>query len=180
MREVELTQTAARPDSSLASAITSSNTLLRAALTEFEPGTIALSFSGAEDVVLIDLIHKLGGSVDVFSLDTGRLHSETYQFIGSVRKHYNQPIELLYPEPLGVESLVKSKGLFSFYEDGHQECCGVRKVQLLRKKLDTLSAWITGQMQDQSVTRDNISLRHHNTAFSTANHTLIKFNPLTQ
>ena len=33
-------------------------TLLREALTEFEPSRIALSFSGAEDVVLIDLIEN--------------------------------------------------------------------------------------------------------------------------
>jgi hypothetical protein len=24
--------------------------------------------------------------------------------------------------------LVRAKGMFSFYEDGHQECCRVRKV----------------------------------------------------
>ena len=48
--------------------------LFQSALTSFEPGRIALSFSGAEDVVLIDLVHKLGLQVDVFSLDTGRFH----------------------------------------------------------------------------------------------------------
>jgi hypothetical protein len=25
--------------------------------------------------------------------------------------------------------LVRAKGMFSFYEDGHQECCRVRKVR---------------------------------------------------
>ena len=30
---------------------------------------------------------------------------------------------------------MNAKGLFSFYEDGHKECCGVRKVQPLKKKL---------------------------------------------
>ena len=50
--------------------------LLREALKEFRPGSIALSFSGAEDVVLIDLVRKLGRTIDVFSLDTGRLHAK--------------------------------------------------------------------------------------------------------
>lgn len=27
-----------------------------------------------------------------------------------------------------VKELVNAKGLFSFYEDGHQECCRARKV----------------------------------------------------
>lgn len=40
--------------------------------------------------------------------------------------------------------LVRAKGMFSFYEDGHQECCRVRKVKPLRRQLKTLKAWITG------------------------------------
>ena len=51
--------------------------LLQEALTSFESGRVALSFSGAEDVILIDLVRALGLKVDVFSLDTGRLHEET-------------------------------------------------------------------------------------------------------
>jgi len=31
--------------------------------------------------------------------------------------------------------------MFSFFKDGHQECCGARKVKPLRKKLSTLDAW---------------------------------------
>ena len=114
--------------SQLSSRIAETEDLLNQALTEFDTGAIALSFSGAEDVVLIDLIQSLGLSVDVFSLDTGRLPVETYEFLETVRNHYQQPIELIYPAPEGVEALVKAKGLFSFYQDGHQECCGVRKV----------------------------------------------------
>jgi len=34
-----------------------------------------ISFSGAEDVVLLDMAWKLNKSVKVFTLDTGRLHS---------------------------------------------------------------------------------------------------------
>ena len=46
-----------------------------------QEGEIAISFSGAEDVVLIDMASNLGKPFRVFSLDTGRLHAETYQFI---------------------------------------------------------------------------------------------------
>ena len=45
--------------------------LLQQALTSFELSRIALSFSVAENVVLIDLDQALGLKVDVFSLDTG-------------------------------------------------------------------------------------------------------------
>ena len=62
-------------------------------------GKLAVSFSGAEDVVLIDMATKIDPNVQVFCLDTGRLHPETYQFIEKVRKHYNIQICLLYTSP---------------------------------------------------------------------------------
>ena len=173
---LDATKTAAT--SQLSTKIAQTEELLGKALTEFGQGQIALSFSGAEDVVLIDLVQSLGHQVDVFSLDTGRLPIETYEYLETVRNHYQQPIELVYPAPEGVEALVKAKGLFSFYQDGHQECCAVRKVQPLRRKLATLDAWITGQRQDQSVTRSEIPHLQKDSGFSTDEHELIKFNPL--
>jgi phosphoadenosine phosphosulfate reductase len=151
--------------------------ILTAALSQYD--NIAISFSGAEDVVLIDMAHKINKNVKVFSLDTGRLHPETYQFIDTVRKHYGISIDVIYPEAAPVEALVKAKGLFSFYEDGHQECCGVRKVAPLRRHLSTLDAWITGQRKDQSPsTRSDVPVVQVDNAFGTADHPLVKFNPL--
>jgi phosphoadenosine phosphosulfate reductase len=142
---------------------------------------IAISFSGAEDVVLIDLASKLKKDIKVFSLDTGRLHPETYQFIDRVRKHYGITIEIMYPDAAQVEALVKAKGLFSFFEDGHKECCDIRKVAPLRRKLATLDAWITGQRQDQNPsTRAGVPVVQVDTAFSSAERQLIKFNPLSK
>ena len=144
-----------------------------------QEGEIAISFSGAEDVVLIDMASHLGKPFRVFSLDTGRLHAETYQFIEKVRKHYNIDIEICFPEAEAIENLVKQKGLFSFFEDGHQECCGIRKVQPLRKKLATLDGWVTGQRKDQSPgTRNEIPVIQADTGFSGPNKQLIKYNPL--
>jgi adenylyl-sulfate reductase (glutathione) len=111
---------------------------------------IAISFSGAEDVLLIEYAHQAGLPYRVFSLDTGRLHAETYRFFAAVEDHYGLRIEYCFPEAQQVEGMVRAKGLFSFYDDGHQECCGIRKVAPLRKQLGTLQAWITGQRRDQS------------------------------
>ncbi|RDH44141.1 phosphoadenylyl-sulfate reductase [Zooshikella ganghwensis] len=140
---------------------------------------LAISFSGAEDVVLIDLASRVSDTVRVFSLDTGRLHPETYQFIEAVRDHYGIAIELLSPETQAVETLVKEKGLFSFYKEGHQECCGLRKIAPLRRKLSTLSAWVTGQRKDQSPsTRAHIPVIEQDHTFGSEQQPLIKFNPL--
>lgn len=151
--------------------------ILKAALEKFEH--IAISFSGAEDVVLIDLALAIRKDIPVFCLDTGRLHPETYRFIEQVRKHYGIEIDILSPNRELLDTFVKDKGLFSFYEDGHSECCGIRKVEPLRRKLATVDAWITGQRKDQSVdTRQDIPEVQQDSAFSTPSHTLIKFNPL--
>lgn len=152
--------------------------ILKLALQEYN--NIAISFSGAEDIVLVDMAVKLNPSVKVFSLDTGRLHAETYKYLEEVRLHYNIELEVLFPQSQAVETLVREHGLYSFYNDGHQACCGVRKVEPLRRKLNTIDAWITGQRRDQSPTRSNVPVVQVDPAFSTPDHSLIKFNPLAE
>ena len=151
--------------------------ILRYALETYD--NIAISFSGAEDVVLIDMAAKIRPDLKVFSLDTGRLHAQTYRFIEVVRKHYAIAIDIVMPEASKVEQLVKTKGLFSFYEDDHKECCGVRKIAPLRKQLLTVDAWITGQRRDQSPgTRAAVPVIQDDKAFARPNDSLTKFNPL--
>ena len=111
--------------------------------------------------------------------DTGRLHPETYRFLDRVRERYPIRFEALSPDAMAVERLVREKGLFSFYQDGHQECCGIRKVGPLRRRLQSLDAWVTGQRKDQSLaTRAAIAVVERDAAFSTPEHALVKFNPL--
>ncbi|MCG8538242.1 MAG: phosphoadenylyl-sulfate reductase [Pseudomonadales bacterium] len=140
---------------------------------------LAISFSGAEDVVLVDMASKLGKPFRVFTLDTGRLHPETYRFLEKVRTHYGIKLEVTFPDVQQIEALSAEKGLFSFYQDDHKECCAIRKVGPLRRKLSTLSAWVTGQRKDQSPgTRVDIPYVQIDGAFSTESNQLIKFNPL--
>lgn len=151
--------------------------ILRFAHKQFD--NLVISFSGAEDVVLIDLATKVSDRVQVFTLDTGRLHAETYRFIDHVRKHYGLDLEILSPDQAKLEQLTREKGLFSFYEDGHKECCGVRKVDSLKRKLPTVDAWITGQRKDQSPsTRAEVNVVERDTVFGSDDNPLVKFNPL--
>ena len=152
--------------------------ILTVAMREFSPD-IAVSFSGAEDVVLIDMASKIGGTFQAFSLDTGRLHSETYQFIEKVRDHYGIAVETFFPQPEAVQKLVREKGLFSFYRDGHKECCGIRKVEPLVRALKGRRAWVTGQRRDQSPgTRAEVAVMQMDGTFGSEGHPLVKFNPL--
>ncbi|GFP91968.1 5'-adenylylsulfate reductase 1 chloroplastic [Phtheirospermum japonicum] len=143
---------------------------------------IAIAFSGAEDVALIEYAHLTGRPFRVFSLDTGRLNPETYKFFDQVEKHYNIRIEYTFPDAGEVQSLVQTKGLFSFYEDGHQECCRVRKVKPLRRALKGLRAWITGQRKDQSPgTRSEVPVVQVDPVFEGLDGgpgSLVKWNPV--
>ena len=153
--------------------------VISSALERFSQDRIAISFSGAEDVILIDMASRLvDSSFSVFTLDTGRLHAETYEFIDKVRDHYGIQIEVLSPDNWEVEELVREKGLFSFYKDGHTQCCGIRKITSLERKLNELDAWITGQRRDQGTTRVNVPHEQIDSAFSTRSHEIVKFNPL--
>ncbi|WP_150299027.1 phosphoadenylyl-sulfate reductase [Pseudomonas profundi] len=150
--------------------------ILKLAIESFDD--LWLSFSGADDIVVLDMAWKINPDIKVFTLDTGRLHAETYRFLEQVRKHYGIQLEVLSPDRDKLDAYVREKGLFDFYESGHQECCGIRKIEPLRRKLAGVDAWITGQRKDQSPTRTNVPVIEADTGFSGPGRSLVKFNPL--
>ncbi|MBC8068311.1 MAG: phosphoadenylyl-sulfate reductase [Deltaproteobacteria bacterium] len=141
---------------------------------------LMISFSGAEDVLLLEYAHRSGRAFRVLTLDTGRLHPETYRFLEQVEQHYGLRLEVAYPATAAIESLVRDKGLFSFYRDGHQECCGIRKVEPLARQLAGVRSWMTGQRRDQSPnTRDAVEIVELDRRFVGRDGApLLKWNPL--
>ncbi len=138
-----------------------------------------IAFSGAEDVVLIDMAVQSGLPFSVCTIDTGRLHPETYEYIESVRQKWGLEVRVVSPPTERVEALVRAKGLFSFYDDGHKECCGIRKVEPLRRVLSEYDAWVTGQRRDQSLeTRAELQPIEEDTTFPGRSGPLTKLNPL--
>ncbi len=139
------------------------------------PVTLACSFS-VEDVVLIDILHKVASKVTVFALDTGRLNEETYEVAEALRERYGIAIDWYFPEGQAVEKLEREKGLFSFRAslDNRHECCRIRKVEPLRRALTGKGGWITGLRRVQSVTRAELAAIE----LDQANGGLLKINPL--
>lgn len=137
---------------------------------------IALASSfGAEDVVLIDMMVKINTSPRIFTLDTGRLHQETYDVMDAVRDKYGIKIEVMCPNTAALENMVSSKGFNLFYQsiENRKQCCGVRKMEPLKRVLSGLDAWITGLRRQQAVTRTavkNIEMDESNK--------IVKVNPL--
>ena len=136
---------------------------------------LACSF-GMEDMVLIDIIAKVKGPMTIFTLDTGRLHEETYQIMDRVRSHYGLEIKTYFPNLEQVQVLVREKGFFSFKEsiENRKECCGIRKVEPLNRALGELDAWVTGLRRDQAVTRTQTP----KVLEDTDHPPLVKINPL--
>ncbi len=133
--------------------------VLRWAMDAF-PGTIALAWSGAEDVAVLDMMWRIDPKrTRVFTLDTGRLNPETYELIDAVRAKYQVPIDVLFPQAKDVEAMVREKGMNLFYQsiENRKACCQVRKVEPLNRALAGLDGWITGLRKSQAVTRGRLS-----------------------
>jgi phosphoadenosine phosphosulfate reductase len=121
--------------------------------------TIALAWSGAEDVAVLDMMWRIDPKATrVFTLDTGRLNPETYELVDEVRSKYGVEVEVVFPDAARVEAMVREKGINLFYRsiENRKECCAVRKVEPLNRKLATLSGWITGLRRSQAATRGRV------------------------
>lgn len=115
---------------------------------------LASSF-GAEDMVVIDLASRVQPQLRVFTLDTGRLHPETYQLMEEVERRYRLKLDVYYPDTEEVEKMVRTHGINLFYDSVEKRklCCKVRKVIPLERALSGLSAWVTGLRREQSPSR---------------------------
>src|SRR5262245_26980051 len=110
---------------------------------------------GAEAMVLTDIIWTHVPQIDIFSIDTGRLHQETYDLLEKLERRYARRIRLVYPEAQSVEKLIAARGINGFYHstDARQACCATRKLEPFRRAIAGYGAWVTGIRRDQSSTR---------------------------
>jgi phosphoadenosine phosphosulfate reductase len=147
---------------------------LNAVCSEFSPAALASSLS-AEDMVLTHAIAREGLPIEVFVLDTGRLHADTLSLIQETRHRYGIAIRVYEPEPLAVGEYIKFYGKDAFYGsvELRKRCCEIRKVEPLKRALAGKRAWITGQRREHSPSRSALPSREYD-----AVHGLEKFNPL--
>ncbi len=130
---------------------------------------------GAEDQVIIHSIATSGAKIRIFTLDTGRLHNETYELIDRTRIRYGIKIAVYFPDRQNIENIMNEKGINFFYNsvNDREKCCVIRKLEPLKRALAGSSVWITGIRREQSLTRANIELVDNDVANG-----LIKINPL--
>jgi phosphoadenosine phosphosulfate reductase len=106
---------------------------------------------GVEGMALLDMAHRLNPNVNVFTGDTEFLFPETYDLIDRVESRYGIKIERLYSE-LTPRDQGAAYGK-ALWESDPDQCCNLRKVEPLRRKLSTLDAWVTAIRRDQTSAR---------------------------
>jgi 3'-phosphoadenosine 5'-phosphosulfate sulfotransferase (PAPS reductase)/FAD synthetase len=136
--------------------------------------------TGAEDVVLVDMASKTGLPFRTVFVDPGRLHAETYGLIDDVGRHYGIEIRSALPDPKKLIALVNEKGQNSFLRDGHHECCGIRRVEPLKRALKGCDAFISLHgMGRELTTFDAPKSVEVDTTYSDNNAaSRVRFNPL--
>ena len=150
--------------------------VLRWAIDTFAPKLALASSFGAEDMVLIDMLSKLDPPTTIFTLDTGRLHEETYDVMERTRERYKVAIESYFPGRDAVEALERERGFYSFRQSIEERkfCCRVRKVEPLGRALLNVDAWITGLRREQAATRTGIDA----VEIDASHGSIVKINPL--
>lgn len=172
--------TAAALDTGLEPALAARWDELQARLADIQrryPDAALASSLAAEDMVLTHAIYSAGLSLEVFTLDTGRLHAETLGVLDAVRERYGREVAVYRPDGDAVERHVAEHGAYAFYEsvELRKACCQIRKVEPLKRALAGRGAWITGQRRAQSAMRGELHLEEDDATFG-----LYKFNPLAE
>ncbi|MCG3702681.1 phosphoadenylyl-sulfate reductase [Aliarcobacter butzleri] len=137
---------------------------------------VALSSSlAAEDQVLTDILLKKNKNASIFTLDTGRLHPETYDVMDATNLKYGIKIDVFFPDNENVQKLYKTQGVNGHYEsiENRKNCCNIRKIEPLKRALKDVEVWVTGLRASQSVTRTDMPLVEWDENFN-----VIKVNPL--
>jgi phosphoadenosine phosphosulfate reductase len=137
---------------------------------------VALASSlSMEDQIIVDVIARLGLPIEVFTLNTDRLHAETLAVVTATQTRYRMKIQLIEPVKESVLHYVSGYGENAFYDsvELRKACCNIRKVEPLRRALKGRGGWVTGQRREQSVTRAVLPAEELDAA-----HNMRKFNPL--
>ncbi|MDP9077157.1 MAG: phosphoadenylyl-sulfate reductase [Bacteroidota bacterium] len=145
-------------------------------LSDIFHGEIVFSTSfGWEDQVITHMIFANNLPIKVFTLETGRLFPETYYVWNRTMEIYGKPVHAYYPQTELVEQMVSAKGPSSFYEsvENRKECCGIRKIEPLKRALAGNKCWITGIRAEQSANRHDME----NVEWDEGNN-LVKFHPI--
>jgi phosphoadenosine phosphosulfate reductase len=145
--------------------------ILHWAFESFGDSVAISSAFGAEGMVVIHIAHGLRKPFRLFTLDTEFLFPETYNLMDEIERRYGVTIEKLY----SLTSVEEQEGVHGteLWKRDPDQCCNLRKVEPLRRKLSSLSAWITSIRRDQTGDRAGAGKIDWDDKFG-----LVKINPI--
>ena len=110
---------------------------------------------GAEAMVLTDIIAANVPEIEMFTLDTGRLHDETLALLDRLERRYQRRIQVFSPDAQAIEQYVRDNSINGFYLglEERLSCCEIRKVQPFKRAIVGRKAWVTGVRREQSAER---------------------------
>lgn len=129
------------------------------ALAKEFPGQVVFSSSFSwEDQAIAHLILSRNIPIKIFTLDTGRLFSETYDVWTRTNEIYKTKIKSYCPNHQLLEEYLDNHGSNAFYNslELRKECCYIRKVEPLKRALKGNKVWITGLRSEHSKERMNV------------------------
>ena len=91
--------------------------LLSEVIDRFSLNVKLASSLGAEDQVLTHMLVNLDDKCQIFLLDTGRLHQETYDLMSRTMTKFSFNYEVFFPETAAVEKMVSREGPNLFYKN---------------------------------------------------------------
>jgi len=148
--------------------------VLKDTIKRFAPKIVVACSFGAEDVVLVDMVHRIDPSIPLFYLDTDFLFPETYETRDRIIQQYGlKPAQVIQVQSLLTPDQQAAQHGPALWSTEPDRCCQLRKVEPLTRVLKGYDAWITGIRRDQSPTRANAGLIEWDSKFQ-----LVKVNPL--
>lgn len=157
------------------SKIAQAEELLQKINREYGADSVFTSSFGAEDMIIMHLIARLGLDIMIATIDTGRLHQETYDLMDRAAQAYGISIRTYFPDGAEVEDMVSRDGQNLFYlsHENRELCCTIRKVKPLDRILKGKKAWITGIRADQNKFRTAMGMVEEDSSRG-----ILKVNPL--
>ena len=107
---------------------------------------------GMEGCAMLDMLASTGESIDVHWIDTGFLFAETHELRDRLAARYSRLRFVRHEPDLTPEEQARVHGPELWTRDPDR-CCGLRKVEPMRRILGGADAWMTAVRREQSDTR---------------------------
>lgn len=108
--------------------------------------------------VMVDMASRVAPGLRVMTIDTCRLHPETYQLMQEIESRYGITIEHFKPDPERLKKMIQRHGEYLFFDSKAKQeyCCQIRKVEPNVRALRTVDVWVTGLRRDHSESRQAV------------------------